>query len=149
MALTGTFTRNLDEKQRLAVPKPLREAFGKESDTKCLYVAPGTEQSLFVYSTRGFEALAERFASQSRNDPSTRNYMRLFYARAEQVGVDSQGRIRIPERLVQLAELQHEIVVLGVHDHAEIWDKARWDAFLDQSGSSFDELASRALDWSS
>jgi MraZ protein len=148
MALTGTFTRNLDEKQRLAVPKPLRDAFGEESDSKCLYVAPGTEQSLFLYSAKGFEALAERFASQSRNDPSTRNYMRLFYARAEQVSVDSQGRVRIPDRLIQLAGLQHEIVVLGVHDHAEIWDKGRWEAFLDQSGPSFDELATRALDWS-
>lgn len=148
MALTGTFTRNLDEKQRLAVPKPLRDAFGAESDTKCLYVAPGTEKSLFLYSAKGFEALAGRFASQSRNDPSTRNYMRLFYARAEQVGVDSQGRVRIPDRLIQLAGLEHEIVVLGVHDHAEIWDKARWDSFLEQSGPSFDELATRALDWS-
>lgn len=148
MALVGTHTRNLDEKHRLAVPKPLREAFGEESDTKCLYVAPGTEKSLSLYSPKGFEDLAKRFASQSRNDPSTRNYMRLFYARAEQVSLDSQGRVRIPERLVQLAGLQHEIVVVGVHDHAEIWDKARWDEFLSQSGPSFDELASRALDWS-
>jgi len=148
MALTGTYTRTLDEKQRLAVPKPLRDAFDQESDEKCLYVAPGTEQSLALYSPTGFKVLADRFASQSRNDPTTRNYMRLFYARAEQVVPDSQGRIRIPERLVQLAGLQHDIVVLGVHDHAEVWDKSRWDAFLTESERSFDELASRALDWS-
>lgn len=148
MALTGTYTRNLDEKQRLAVPKPLRDSFAEESDSKCLYVAPGTEQSLFLYSPTGFKALADRFASQSRSDPSTRAYMRLFYARAEQVVPDSQGRVRIPDRLVQLAGLQHEIVVLGVHDHAEIWDKDRWNSFLQQSETSFDELASRALDWS-
>lgn len=148
MALTGTFIRNLDDKQRLAVPKPLRDAFGEESPGKALYVAPGPEESLSLYSRAGFDALAKRFESQSRSKPEVRNYLRLFYSRAEQVAPDSQGRIRIPDRLMQVAALEHEIVVLGVQDHAEIWDKARWDAFLSRHEPSFDELATRALDWS-
>lgn len=148
MALTGTFARNLDEKQRLAVPKPLRDAFGEESAQKNLYVAPGTESSLFLYSANGFKRLEERFAAHSRNKPEVQNYLRLFYSRAEQVVPDGQGRIRIPDRLLKLAKLQHEIVVLGVQDHVEIWDKGRWDEFLSCHESSFDELAARALDGS-
>lgn len=148
MALTGTFPRTLDVKQRIAVPKPLRDAFAEESDQKCLYVAPGTEHSLDLYSATGFAALADRFANQSRNDPDVRAYQRLFYSRAEQVTPDSQGRIRIPDRLVEVAGLKHELVVLGVQDHAEIWDKERWEGFLSSHESSFDDLASKALDWS-
>lgn len=148
MALVGTHTRNLDEKQRLAVPKPLREAFGEESDTKCLYVAPGTEQCLLLYSSKGFDDFAKQIASQSRNSPSIRNYMRLFYAQAEQLSLDSQGRVRIPDRLAKYAGLEREIVVVGVLDHAEIWDQPRWNEFMNHNGPSFDELASRALDWS-
>ena len=59
MALTGTYRRNLDEKQRLAVPKRLRDQFG-ESDLKTLYVAPETDRSLGLYAPAAFEALAER-----------------------------------------------------------------------------------------
>jgi len=145
MTLTGTFTRTLDEKQRLAVPKRLREQFGGKEITG-LYVAPGTEHSLALYSPSSFERLAGRLAERTSNRADVRNYLRLFYARAEEVGVDSQGRIRIPERLVSLAELKHEVVLLGVHDHAEIWDQDVWDRFLNQHGSEFDDMATRAFE---
>ncbi len=148
MALTGTFNRTLDSKHRLAVPRTIREAFGEDTESNSLYVAPGTEQCLLMYSAKGFQTLAERFALQSQNEPQIRNYLRLFFARAEEVQPDSQGRIRLPDRLVRLGGLQHEVTVLGVQDHAEIWDSTRWEQFLAVHEASFDELAGRALDWS-
>ena len=145
MALTGTYTRNLDETQRLAVPKRLREQFGEDSMTS-LYVAPGTEHSLALYSPVAFEGLAERLAERTSNRAEVRNYLRLFYARAEEVSLDSQGRIRIPERLVEFAELKHNLVLLGVHDHAEIWDRNLWDEFLGKHTSQFDDMATQAFE---
>ena len=145
MPLTGTYTRSLDEKQRLAVPKKLREQFGKKELSE-LYVAPGTDRSLALYSADSFAELANRFAQVSPNRVDVRNYMRLFYARAENVPLDGQGRIRIPERLVELAGLTKDVVLLGVQDHAEIWDKQLWDEFLGRSESDFDDMATRVFD---
>lgn len=145
MPLTGTFQRVLDEKFRLAVPKSLRKQFAQEEPTS-LFIAPGTETSLALYSTAAFERLAERLAERSPNRAEVRNYLRLFYARAENVSVDGQGRIRIPERLVQFAQLKQQVVLLGVHDHAEIWDQELWEQFQKQHGSRFDELASGAFE---
>ena len=62
--------------------------------------------------------------------------------------VDKPSRIRVPDRLVKMAELKHNVVLIGVHDHVEIWDKERWDSFLSQNGSQFDALTSEALDLS-
>jgi len=145
MTLTGTYTRNLDEKDRLAVPKRLREQFTDEKLTS-LYVAPGTEKSLALYSPSAFESLAERLAQRTSNRAEVRNYLRLFYARAERVSLDSQGRIRIPERLVEFAELHHDLVLLGVHDHAEIWDRDLWESFLQEHRSNFDDMATQAFE---
>ncbi len=145
MILSGTYTRTLDDKHRLAVPKRLREQFG-EGKLISLFVAPGTERSLALYSPPAFETLAERLAGRSSNRMQVRNYKRLFYARAEKVSLDSQGRIRIPERLVELALLQHEVVLLGVHDHAEIWDSKLWAEFLSEHSSNFDEMATEAFE---
>ena len=50
------------------------------------------------------------------------------------------------ERLAAHAGLKHEIVLAGVHDHAEIWDKELWDAFLAAHTSQFDDMASHAFD---
>lgn len=145
MILTGTYVRNLDEAYRLAVPKRLREQFG-EPELISLYVAPGTEHSLTLYSPTGFDKLAERLAAKTPNRADVRNYMRLFYARAEQVPLDGQGRIRIPERLVEFAGLKRDVVLLGVQDHVEIWDRPLWDEFLDHNAADFDDMATRAFE---
>lgn len=145
MPLTGTYERNLDDKQRLAVPKRLREQFG-EGELTSLFVAPGTEKSLFLYSPQAFNSLAAKLSEKSSNRIDQRNYLRLFYAQAEEVPLDSQGRVRVPERLVEFAGLKHDLVLLGVHDHAEIWDQAVWQEFLVRSGARFDELATQAFE---
>ena len=59
--------------------------------------------------------------------------------------MDSQGRIRLPERLVEFANLQQEVVLLGVHDHVEIWDKGVWRDFFDKHSGEFDKLAAEVF----
>lgn len=145
MPLTGTYERTLDDKQRLAVPKRLKEQFSSEELTS-LYIAPGTERSLTLYSPQAFNALASRLAEKATNRIDVRNYLRLFYARAEEVPLDGQGRLRIPERLVEFAQLKHDVVLLGVHDHAEVWDKQLWETFLQASSTQFDDLATHAFE---
>jgi MraZ protein len=145
MALTGTFERTMDDKLRLAVPKPLRDGFS-EPELPEFYLAPGNEGCLNLYSTAGFEQLASRLATISTGNANVRNFLRVFYSQAERVVVDKQSRIRVPDRLVNLAGLTHDVVLIGVHDHVEIWDKGRWDSFLSQHGSQFDDLTAQALD---
>lgn len=145
MALTGTFERTIDEKLRLAVPKPLKEAFGVSGSDE-LFLAPGNEGCLSVYSAEGFEKFAQRLANVSPGRANVRKYLRLFYARAERVVLDKQNRIRIPERLMQLANLQHDAVIVGVNDHAEVWDKDTWEQFLAGNSEQFDDLTTEALD---
>lgn len=144
MALTGTFLRNLDEKFRVAIPKRLRDQFTNEP-LASLYVSPGTDRSLALYSPIEFERLAERLTARSSQSPDFKNYLRLFYARTEAVPLDSQGRIRIPEWLVELAELKKDVVLVGVHDHAELWDQGLWKEFLERHGPAYDSMAEKAF----
>lgn len=144
MALTGTFQRALDDKQRLAFPKRLRDAMGNE-ELKELYVAPEVGRSLSVFSPVTFERRAARIEQLSTARSSVANYLRLYYSQAERVEIDSQGRIRLPERLVEFAQLKQDVVLLGVNDHVEIWNQAIWNEFLQEHSQGFDQLASEAL----
>jgi len=144
MALTGTFQRTLDDKQRLAIPKRLRDAMG-DSELTELYVAPEVGRSLSVFSPRTFERRAARIEELSPARSSVTNYLRLYYSQAERVEIDSQGRIRLPERLVDFAQLRQDVVLLGVHDHMEIWDLLVWNAFLKEHSQEFDRLAREAF----
>lgn len=144
MALTGTWPRSLDDKGRLAVPKRVREELG--SDIQSLFVAQGTEQSLMIYTPESFDLLAQRYSEKSGAKADIRGFMRLFYARAERIDVDSQGRIRIPDRLKGFAGLDREVVLLGVNDHLELWDKSRWDDYVGSLNPQFDEIAALAYE---
>jgi transcriptional regulator MraZ len=144
MSLTGTYLRTIDEKQRLAVPKRLRdEMLG--TDSAELYIAPEVDRSLSLFAPHLFADRAQRLVESSSGRSNVKNYLRLYYSQAERVDVDNQGRIRIPERLVEYGGIQQEVVLLGVHDHLEIWDKSAWREFFSEHSPAFDELAREAF----
>jgi MraZ protein len=142
MLLTGAYERTLDEKLRLALPKSLREVLTAE---KQLILTPGTDGSLSLFPGCGFAALAERLAERSPTGHEVRAFSRLLYAQSARVEVDSQGRIRLPAELARLANLEGEVVLLGVGDRVELWNKSRWEAYLAELQPRYDQLAERAL----
>jgi MraZ protein len=144
MIFAGKFARQIDEKQRVALPKPLRSAL-EENATKGLYVAPGTDGSLALYTEEGLAKLAERLAGASPAGKDVRAFSRLFYAQVQLVEIDAQGRIRIPQELATLAGLGREGVLIGVLDHWELWEPSRWEAYSKEKQSHFDDIAEAAF----
>ena len=144
MFLTGTFSRSVDEKLRVVIPRRLRvalECTGRGS----LYVAPGTDRSLALYTEEAFARLAEHLGRASPARQDVRAFTRLFYARAQRVELDRQGRVRIPPQLADLAQLGKDVILLGVQDHLELWSAERWGAYLAEKQTRFDEIAEAAL----
>jgi MraZ protein len=144
MLLTGTFARSVDQKLRVAVPKGLREAMDAEPGS-VLFVAPGTDGSLGIYTEESFRSLGGRLASASPTQQNVRAFTRLFYARAQRVELDQQGRVRLPAELAELAGLEREAVLLGVQDHLELWAVERWRQYLADRQARYDEIAEAAF----
>ena len=57
--------------------------------------------------------------------------------------LDKQGRVMIPSALSEHAKLGREVVVAGVNDHLEIWDRAAWRAELAEFEGSAEDVAER------
>lgn len=143
MLLTGSFPRLLDDKLRFAIPKPMRDAISGEQPI--FFLVPGTEGSLALYPDEVFHRLADRMEQRVANGRDLAAFHRLFYAQAQRIESDKQGRLRLPIELAELAGLQKEIILLGVRDHLEIWNRERWEDYLNQTQPHYDELASRVL----
>jgi MraZ protein len=142
MLLTGTHPRTLDDKKRLALPKRVREQLG---NPETLFVTPGPDQCLWLFTQEGLEQLAAKLDKAPTADVEVRAFRRLYFAQTEPVDVDRAGRILLPERLVQFAGLQHEVILIGVRDHLELWDGQRWQNYLGQHGPRFDTVAEQAF----
>ena len=142
MLLTGTHPRTLDDKKRLALPKRLRELLGEPAT---LFVTPGPDQTLWLYTKSELERLAEKLDQAPATDAEARVFRRLYFAQTESVDVDKAGRILVPERLMQFAGLEHEVVLLGVRDHLELWEASRWHQYVAENASRFDAVAENAF----
>ena len=142
MLLTGTHPRSLDDKKRLALPRRVREQLG---DPETLFVTPGPDQCLWLYTQADLEQLAAKLDQAPATDAEARVFRRLYFAQTEAVDVDGTGRILIPERLIQFAGLRHEVVLIGVRDHLELWDAQRWQGYLAENAPRFDAVAEGAF----
>ena len=140
MLLTGSFKRTVDEKQRIAIPKRIRESLG--GDESRLFITPSTDGALNLFPPSTFQQLADKLKQAPPAEKNVRAFSRLFFSRAECLEMDKQGRIRIPAELVNLTA---EIMLIGVGDHLELWVLSKWQDYLKQNETSYDELAERAF----
>ena len=85
--------------------------------------------------------MAEKLDQTPATDAEARVFRRLFFAQMENVDVDKAGRVLVPERLLEYAGVKHEVALIGVRDHLELWDAERWQQFLRQNGPRFDAVA--------
>ena len=142
MPLTGTYTRTLDSKLRLALPKTLRDALTVNAAT--IYVTAEPDGAVGIYSQKEFDARASRLAESTASPGDTRRFMRVYYSQAEACVLDAQGRLRLPQRLAKRAGVTAElpeVCVLGVGDHLEVWSVDVWEKTSAALQDDFERLA--------
>ena len=137
--LLGEYEHNLDEKNRLTLPAKFRQAFGDG-----VVVTRGMDGCLFVYTRAGWERfVADRLEGLDPFSREARQMSRFLFSGASEAELDRQGRIMLPPALIQHAKLGREVVVAGVRDHLEIWDRAAWREQLKEVEASAELVAER------
>jgi len=122
--LLGQHRYQLDDKGRIALPTKFRESFETGA-----YITLGQGDYLWAFPVPEFATRAAEFRSRPLDDPETQAYLRFFFGSAEQVGMDRQGRLLIPQKLRQQAGIEREVVVMGIFDRLEVWPAAAWDRY--------------------
>ena len=143
LVFTGTYQRSLDNKLRVLLPKRLRSSL---ADDPRLFLTPGTDHCLELHTNKSLQNLAERASDSSADSKNIKSFARLFYARAVECDIDKQGRIRIPAGLAKLAELDNEVVFIGVGSHWELWNNELWDQYLASHQDAFDQITQATFD---
>ncbi len=118
----GEYSHSIDAKGRLIVPAKLREQLGES-----FVVTKGVDGCLYAYSGEEWNRIEEKFREVNMTSKDARKFMRFFFAGAATCEVDKQGRILIPGVLREFAELEKDVVLIGVFSRVEIWSKARYD----------------------
>jgi len=134
----GEYSHNMDDKGRLAIPAKFRFAISSGA-----VVTRGLDNCLFLYTHEEWEKMAIKLAAMPISQASSRAFSRLMLAGAMDVEFDKQGRIILPEYLRRYAGLTKNIIVAGLYNHLEIWDKKIWDKYKEDSEKSGGDIAEK------
>ena len=114
--LYGCYEHSIDKKNRVLMPVKLRENM---SETLILFKHI-EEKCIAVYSENEWEVIKGKLEGIPQLTGS--RAVRRIFSHMMPVQLDPQGRILLPQYLVDYAGLTKDVVVLGAGNHVEIWD---------------------------
>ena len=144
---TGTTRHTLDNKNRLMVPKDIRDAVPVNDKQELVFhLTLGFDECLYLLDEKGWLDFCE--AIDRAEDPSSaddRNFSRLFYSSAAKTICDSHGRILVPEELKKLVKIGRDVKLAGIKNRLEIWDLEAWDRHFAGHVGRYTELGCQVL----
>lgn len=145
--INGTYQCTLDNKGRLMMPAKLRDIIMNKYDSLKLYITNAPfDKCLNIFPAVEWQALADKLKDKPRSDKYVQFFIRRVFASAVECEVDKQGRIMIPYELRNAVITQSEIVLVGMIDRLELWDKSKWDEVIDPDKHDMQEYAKALAD---
>ena len=134
--LIGEYEHSLDVKGRLIMPAKLREDMGEK-----FIITKGLDGCLFGFSQNEWLSFEEKLKTLPLTNKNARDFVRFFLSGAIECEVDKQGRFLIASNLREYANMEKDVVIIGVGTRLEIWNKEKWKQYNSDENISADEIA--------
>ncbi len=132
----GTIKSTLDNKGRINFPAKFRKNL-REPDDETLILIRGSESCISVYPSTNWRRMLEKI---KRNVANEREFgivaRRLMYQATEQK-IDKQGRLNLSANLIEYAQLDGEVLIVGFENKIEVWNPLRYQEFVENNESDF------------
>jgi len=140
--LIGEYSYTIDDKGRLNVPSKFRKALGEDGDSTFI-ITKGNEEDkcLDVYPHDVFEKkIVAKLNEFSESDATQRYYTSLKGANSHEAPLDKQGRITIPQKLLDYSRIKKEVLIVGAFNRIELWDPDVRTQYLERMAKAEESL---------
>lgn len=134
--LIGEYEHSLDAKGRLIMPAKIREDIGEK-----FIITKGLDGCLFGFSQNEWSNFEEKLKTLPLTNKNARDFVRFFLSGAIECEIDKQGRFLIAGNLREYANMEKEVVIIGVGTRIEIWNRDKWKTYNSDENISADEIA--------
>jgi MraZ protein len=141
---TSEYTGKLDAKGRLVLPAKMKANLPEASSNE-LFMREGFEPCLELYPLLEYKKIYSKIAGLNEFNAEYRKLQRNFFRGSATVELDTAGRMLIPKSMIQYANLDKEIVVVGMGNRMEIWNPEQYEKFLIKDPQELSELAEKHL----
>ncbi len=131
--MTGTFECKIDGQHALVVPKEVCDQMGA---CKTMLLTPGPDRCLWLVSQTAERRMLHRIEKAQVTDAEVQAFKRLYFSQTMKASMDATGSFKVPEKFVEYGGLTGEVVLIGMDDHFEMWDAARWHQYSQQKSST-------------
>lgn len=106
----------------------------------------GTVQCIEIYPMNLWEDLVnEKLKNLNNFEPNDARFLRMFLQEAAEDKLDTQARLLIPKNLIDYAQIDKDVLILGAIKRIEIWNPKIYEEYLKSSELSFEEVAKKVM----
>ena len=147
----GTHGATLDAEGRIQLPAPLRDELDlRRTEFRFVATLEG-DGSLCLRDRSDWDRWAKGLVERASGDREGRATLLTIAAHSAPVKCDRQGRVRVPDALLELVGLDRrdpaarEVVVVGGFEDIRIWSPGDWGRFADRARSELGAGLDRLL----
>ncbi len=129
----GSTQLALDGKGRMSVPARYRERLAALCAGHLILTLDPTNGCLLLYPYPEWEVIERQINNLPGMDPVSRQLKMLVVGSAEEISLDSAGRILVPPILRKYAQLEKEVVMVGQGNKFAVWSEANWQVLYEQA----------------
>ena len=143
--LLGEFDCTMDAKGRIRLPSGLLKQLGGEEAQPKFVMNKGFEKHLTLYPQETWDKTVREFETLNPYDSDTRTFLRRFHNGATQIELDEQGRLLIPKRLSEYANVEKDVILNCYGDKIEVWDATEYERMMNDESVGMSDLAQKVL----
>ena len=125
----GNHPAKVDEKGRLKLPAAFKQLVDAQSVSQ-FYITSSDGGKAEIWPLPAWEKVEAKLAEFSIMNDAVEKYLSMTSYYGQQVEMDNQARVLIPQILRGAAKLDAEVVVIGKIDHLEVHNQATFEASL-------------------
>lgn len=137
----GEYQHSLDPKGRITIPVKFRDELGMK-----FVATKGLDNCIFLYQMEEWKRIEEKLHALPFTRSDVRSFVRFFFSGAAELDIDKQGRILLPNNLREYADIDKDLIVIGVGSRVEIWANHKWIDYTETAASSYESLAESLVD---
>lgn len=145
---TSEYEIKLDAKGRLVLPARIKAQLPPApggTDSQELVIRKGFEQNLIIYPMVEFKKVFAKISGLSEFNEEYRSLQRNFFAGIATVEMDNNGRILLPKNMLTYAQLDKDLMLVGMGNRVEVWNPTHYEKHLIQDPSELSKLAEKHL----